>query len=279
AERMSKINTGEQIVVGKNRWDNGLESPLVSGNDGGVFKVDAQSATDTIRALEETKAKRDNARVEACLKRLKEDADKGVNLMEASIACAKARVSTGEWAATLRSVYGEYRPPTGVEGQAMSLENETLDKVRAKVKAFMDQHGHRPRIVVGKPGLDGHSNGAEMISVAARHAGFDVIYFGIRLSAVDIVQSAIEEDVDVIGISLLSGSHNEIIEQLMSELESEGARESIPVILGGIIPQADMGSLKQKGIKAIFTPKDYDLMTVMDRIMDIILENKSTNAA
>ena len=279
AERMSKINTGEQVVVGKNRWDNGLESPLVGGNDGGVFKVDPESAAETIRALEATRANRDEAKAQACLKRLEEDAKNGVNLMEASIACAKARVTTGEWAATMRSVYGEYRPPTGVEGQTMSLENETLDKVRAKVQAFMDQHGHRPRIVVGKPGLDGHSNGAEMISVAARHAGFDVIYFGIRLSAVDIVQSAIEEDVDVIGISLLSGSHNEIIDQLMNELDAEGARDSIPVILGGIIPQADMDSLKQKGIKAIFTPKDYDLMTVMDRIMDIILDNKTSNAA
>ena len=279
AERMSKINTGEQVVVGKNRWDNGLDSPLVGGNDGGVFKVDPESASETIRALEQTRANRDEEQAQACLKRLEEDARKGVNLMEASIACAKARVTTGEWAATMRSVYGEYRPPTGVEGQTMSLENDMLDQVRGKVKTFMEQHGHRPRIVVGKPGLDGHSNGAEMISVAARHAGFDVIYFGIRLSAIDIVQSAIEEDVDVIGISLLSGSHNEIIDQLMSELDTEGARDSIPVILGGIIPQADMDALKQKGIKAIFTPKDYDLMTVMDRIMDIILENKATDAA
>ncbi|MCG8668611.1 MAG: methylmalonyl-CoA mutase family protein, partial [Pseudomonadales bacterium] len=234
AERMSKINTGEQVVVGKNRWDNGLDSPLVGGNDGGIFMVDPESAAETIRALEETKTKRDQAEVEACLKRLEEDAKAGANLMAASIACAKARVSTGEWAATMRSVYGEYRPPTGVEGQTMSLENETLETVRGKVKAFMDQYGHRPRIVVGKPGLDGHSNGAEMISVAARHAGFDVIYFGIRLSAVDIVQSAIEEDVDVIGISLLSGSHNEIVDQLMAEMDAEGAKDSIPVILGGI---------------------------------------------
>ena len=279
AERMSKINTGEQVVVGKNRWDNGLDSPLVGGNDGGIFMVDPESAAETIRALEETKTKRDQAEVEACLKRLEEDAKAGANLMAASIACAKARVSTGEWAATMRSVYGEYRPPTGVEGQTMSLENETLETVRGKVKAFMDQYGHRPRIVVGKPGLDGHSNGAEMISVAARHAGFDVIYFGIRLSAVDIVQSAIEEDVDVIGISLLSGSHNEIVDQLMAEMDAEGAKDSIPVILGGIIPQPDMPALEEKGIKAIFTPKDYDLMEVMDRIMDIILENKSTAAA
>ncbi|HAG94978.1 MAG TPA: protein meaA, partial [Gammaproteobacteria bacterium] len=145
-------------------------------------------------------------------------------------------------------------------------------------KQFMEQYGHRPRIVVGKPGLDGHSNGAEMISVAARHAGFDVIYFGIRLSAVDIVQSAIEEDVDVIGISLLSGSHNEIIDQLMAELDKEGARDAIPVILGGIIPQSDIPNLEQKGIQRVFTPKDYDLMDIMNTIMDLILNAKKTAA-
>ena len=278
AERMAKINTGEQVVVGKNRWAEGIASPLLSAADGGVFKVDPESAADTLNALHETKAKRDEAKAQACLKQLKDDAEAGKNLMEASIACAHARVSTGEWAATLREVFGEYRPPTGVEGQTLSLENDKLQTVRAKVKQFMEQYGHRPRIVVGKPGLDGHSNGAEMISVAARHAGFDVIYFGIRLSAVDIVQSAIEEDVDVIGISLLSGSHNEIIDQLMAELDKEGARDAIPVILGGIIPQSDIPNLEQKGIQRVFTPKDYDLMDIMNTIMDLILNAKKTAA-
>jgi len=275
ADRMSKINSGEHIVVGKNRWTDGIESPLVRDSDGGVFKVDPESAAETVKALEVTKANRDDAKVAECLKTLRETAIKGDNMMLASIACAKARVSTGEWTATLRDVYGEYRPPTGVEGQSLSIENETLDTVREKVKTFMDTRGHRPRIVVGKPGLDGHSNGAEMISVAARHAGFDVIYFGIRLSATDIVQSAIEEDVDVIGISLLSGSHNEIMDQLFEELDSEGAKGKIPVVLGGIIPQDDTESLLAKGVSAIFTPKDYDLMEVMNRIMDIILANDS----
>ncbi|PCJ42032.1 MAG: protein meaA [Moraxellaceae bacterium] len=273
ADRMSKINSGEHIVVGKNRWTEGIESPLVRDSDGGVFKVDPESAAETLSALAETKAKRDSAKAEECLRVLKETAQQGGNLMLASIACAKARVTTGEWTATLRDVYGEYRPPTGVEGQSLSIENETLDTVRAKVATFMEKSGHRPRIVVGKPGLDGHSNGAEMISVAARHAGFDVIYFGIRLSATDIVQSAIEEDVDVIGISLLSGSHNEIMDQLFEELEAEGAKGSIPVVLGGIIPQADAEALTKKGVRAIFTPKDYDLMEVMNRIMDVILED------
>lgn len=279
AERMAKINAGDQIIVGKNQWTEGVESPLVKDSDGGIFMVDAEAAEQTLNALAATKANRDNAVAEASLAALKAAAEKGENLMQASIACARARVSTGEWAGVLREVFGEYRPPTGVEGQSMNLENESLEKVRAKVDAFIKQYGHRPRIVVGKPGLDGHSNGAEMISVAARHAGFDVIYFGIRLSAVDIVQSAIEENVDVIGISLLSGSHNEIMEQLFSELEDQGGRDAIPVILGGIIPQPDMPALTKAGVKRIFTPKDYDLMDVMNQIMDVVLEHKAQQAA
>jgi (2R)-ethylmalonyl-CoA mutase len=196
------------------------------------------------------------------------------NLMEASIACAKARVTTGEWANALRGIYGEYRAPTGVEGQTLALDNAALHEVRAKIEHFIETHGHRPRIVVGKPGLDGHSNGAEMISVAARHAGFDVIYFGIRLSAEEIVDTAVEEDADVIGISLLSGSHNEIIDQLLERLESQGGRNSIPVILGGIIPRQDFDGLLAKGIRAIFTPKDFDLMTIMNRVMDVVIAHK-----
>lgn len=274
AERMSRINAGEQIVVGKNRWTEGTESPLMRDSDGGIFKVDPASAAETLQALADTKTARDPDKVAQCLAQLRADAEQGNNLMTASIACAKARVTTGEWSQTLRDVFGEYRPPTGVEGQGLSIQNDALDQVRAKVESFIERFGHRPRIVVGKPGLDGHSNGAEMISVAARHAGFDVIYFGIRLSAVDIVQSAIEEDVDVIGISLLSGSHNEIIDQLFAELDKEGARDQIPVILGGIIPQPDVAELMTKGIKHVFTPKDYDLMTVMNQVMDIVLASK-----
>lgn len=194
--------------------------------------------------------------------------------MEASIECAKARVTTGEWSDTLREAFGEFRPPTGVEGQALNIESETLETVRGKVKDFTETFGYRPRMVVGKPGLDGHSNGAEMIAVAARHAGFDVIYFGIRLSAVDIVQSALEENVDVIGVSLLSGSHNEITDQLFAELDKHGAKTAIPVVLGGIIPSSDFEALSAKGVKRIFTPKDYDLMVVMNDIIDLIIENK-----
>jgi len=276
-ERMGKLVNGEQVVVGKNRWTDGIESPLVTDSDGGIFMVDADAAQKTIDALNKTRSSRDEARAQAALKRLGEEAKQSKNLMEVSIECAKARVTTGEWSDTLRGAFGEFRPPTGVEGQALSIENETLDTVRKKVDVFIEKHGYRPRMVVGKPGLDGHSNGAEMIAVAARHAGFDVIYFGIRLSAVDIVQSALEENVDVIGISLLSGSHNEIIDQLFAELEKSGAKDSIPVILGGIIPTPDFDRLHEKGVKRIFTPKDFDLMSVMSDIMDVINTQKDAN--
>ena len=274
ADRMARINANETVVVGKNRWKEGIESPLVRDADGGVFKVDPASAAQTVAALNATRAARDEARAQASIARLCEDARAGRNLMEASIACAKARVTTGEWANALRGIFGEYRAPTGVEGQTLALDNAALHEVRAKIERFIETHGHRPRIVVGKPGLDGHSNGAEMISVAARHAGFDVIYFGIRLSAEEIVDTAIEEDADVIGISLLSGSHNEIIDQLLDRLESQGGRDSIPVILGGIIPKQDFDGLMAKGIKAIFTPKDFDLMTIMNRVMDVVIAHK-----
>lgn len=274
SERMARLASGEQIVVGKNKWSEGLESPLVRDSDGGIFMVDAGAAQQTLDALAETRRKRDPAAVEACLARLTNDARGGVNLMEASIACAKARVTTGEWSAALRGVFGEYRPPTGVEGQRMEMVSESVGAVRQKVDNFIRRFGYRPRIVVGKPGLDGHSNGAEMIAVAARHAGFDVIYFGIRLSAVEIVQSALEENVDIIGVSLLSGSHNEIIAQLFEELDRQGARDAIPVILGGIIPEPDYPGLKAQGVKRIFTPKDFDPMLVMSEIMDIILASK-----
>ena len=171
SERMAKLVNGEQIVVGKNKWTDGIDSPLVGGDDGGIFMVDADAAKKTIDALNKTRTERDPARVEAALAQLAEDARNGKNMMEASIECAKARVTTGEWSDTLRDAFGEFRPPTGVEGQALNIESDTLQRVPIKVDQSIEKHGYRPRMVVGKPGLDGHSNGAEMIAVAARHAG------------------------------------------------------------------------------------------------------------
>ncbi len=276
ADRLSKINTGEQTVVGKNKWTDGVESPLMQSADGGVFKIDPEATKKTLEALANTKQQRDENRVRAALAQLEADARSEKNLMLASIECAKARVSTGEWSQVLRNVFGEYRPPTGVEGQSLSLEDGALDEVRNKIEAFVAKNGYRPRLLVGKPGLDGHSNGAEMISVAARHAGFDVIYYGIRLSAADIVNSAVEENVDLIGISLLSGSHMEIVDQIFTALSDAGADQQIPVILGGIIPKADHEILLEKGIKRIFTPRDSDLITLVNEMMDVIDSSLAT---
>ncbi|HMW59526.1 MAG TPA: methylmalonyl-CoA mutase family protein, partial [Leptospiraceae bacterium] len=207
SERLSKINSGELTVVGINKWKDGIASPLTSGNDGGIFKVDPAKVKETMDNLEATKRKRDPAKVEAALAKLKAAAKSGENMMEPSIECALARVTTGEWSDALRSVFGEYRPATGIDGQKLLLEDERVASVRKRVETFTAKRGHRPRIVVGKPGLDGHSNGAEMIAVTARHSGFDVIYSGIRLTPEEIVQSAVEENADIIGISILSGSH------------------------------------------------------------------------
>lgn len=267
--RMSRINSGEQIVVGVNKWTDGLPSPLLGGEDGGLFKVDAASARHTLQAVAETKARRDAARAQAALSVLKEAARNGESMMEPSIECALARITTGEWAAALREVFGEYRPPTGIEGQRLSLEDDRVIALRQRIESFASHRGHRPRIVVGKPGLDGHSNGAEMIAVAARHSGFDVIYSGIRLTPEEIVQSAVDENADIIGVSILSGSHLELAAQIMDRLKQAGA-ERIPVVFGGIIPRGDFAALEGIGIRRIFTPADYQLMDIMERVIEIL---------
>jgi len=270
AGRLSRINAGEVVVVGRNKWTDGLPSPLLGGADGGVFKVDPKSAAETLELLRATKSRRSQAEVEATLQALRDAAVAGKNLMEPSIACAKARVTTGEWADALRAVFGEYRPATGVEGQRLTLESDAVTRVRARVDAWTKAHGARPRIVVGKPGLDGHSNGSEMIAVAARHAGFEVIYGGIRMTPEEIAQSATEEDASVLGLSVLSGSHVEVARLVLQELERQGAGKSIPVVMGGIIPEGDVPALTALGVRAVFTPKDFDLMDVIDRILDVI---------
>jgi ethylmalonyl-CoA mutase len=274
SERMAKINSNELTIVGKNKWTEGIKSPLMTDSDGGVFKVDPESANITLNSLRETKAKRDPEKVKRMLEELSIAAKSNTNMMQVSIDCAKAGITTGEWADTLRNVFGEYQPSTGVDGQKLKIESPLVDSVRSKVEIFMKQEGQRPRIVVGKPGLDGHSNGAEMIAIAARHVGFDVVYSGIRLSAGEIVQSAVEENANIIGISILSGSHKEIAEQIKQELIHYKAFGSIPVIFGGIIPESDFEELKRIGVSDIFTPKDFDLMQIMERIVDIILKQK-----
>ncbi len=266
--RFGRIASGEQAVVGRNRYQEALPSPLVEGTDGGIFRIDPD-AGETLARLQRTKETRDGERVFNALARLRDDARSGANLVPASVECATAGVTTGEWAGALRSVFGEYRPATGVDGQRLQLESAAVEALRARVEDLTRRRGRRPRMVVGKPGLDGHSNGAEMVAIAARHCGFDVVYSGIRLSAAEIARQAAEEDASVVGISILSGSHLEITRQLLATLAAEGAGE-IPVVVGGIVPPADAAALIAMGVGAVFTPRDYDLVGVMDRVVDLI---------
>ncbi|MCB9415491.1 MAG: protein meaA [Actinobacteria bacterium] len=270
SERMSEINSGEKIVVGLNKWTEGLPSPLTAGDDGGIFKVDEKAAEQIIDSLEQLRETRDSVRAEAAIEALKAAARDGSSLMEPSIECALARVTTGEWAGALREVFGEYRPHTGIEGQQLGLSGDRVEVLRERINTLAEQMGHRPRIVVGKPGLDGHSNGAEVIAVSARHVGFDVIYSGIRLSPDEIVQSAVEEGADVIGASVLSGSHIDLAKQILEGLREQDADEDIAVVVGGIIPPADATELEAMGIKRVFTPADYELMDIMESIVEIL---------
>ena len=270
SNRMRAINTGELTVVGVNKWTEGLPSPLLGGADGGLFKLDEAAIRDTLANLEATRKKRDPERAKAALKALQDAARSGKNMMEPSIECALARVTTGEWAKALRDVFGEYRPATGIDGQKLGLENDRVEGIRKRVDALIQKVGHRPRIVVGKPGLDGHSNGAEVIAVSARHVGFDVIYSGIRLSPEEIVQSAVEESADVIGASVLSGSHMELAQQIMDGLRTAKADKRVNVVFGGIIPQTDFAALQAMGVKKVFTPSDYSLIDIMESIVSLL---------
>ena len=272
AARVSRINTGEQVVVGLNKWTDGIPSPLIGGDDGGLFILDDSATRDTLENLAKVRRNRDPERVKAALAALKEAAKSGESMMEPSIECALARVTTGEWARALRQVFGEYRPSTGVDGQRLGLSGDRVDALRGRIDALVNKLGHRPRIVVGKPGLDGHSNGAEVIAVSARHVGFDVIYSGIRLSAEEIVRSAVEEGADLIGASVLSGSHVELAAQIMAGLKAEGADESIKVVLGGIIPVPDFAKLQALGVAKVFTPSNYDLLDIMESVVSLLEE-------
>jgi (2R)-ethylmalonyl-CoA mutase len=269
AARMGRIERGEQVVVGVNRWTEALPSPLVAGNDGGVFRGDPHAADRALAALAETRAKRDPARVAAALAALEACARAGTPVMDASIECALARVTTGEWAGTLRGVWGEYRAETGVGGARIGESSDGWAALRAKVDAHVKAHGRRPRLLVGKPGLDGHSNGAEVIAVAARDAGFEVIYAGIRLEPAAIAAVAVQEAVDIIGLSILSGSHVELAAAVMAELKARGGSD-VAVVLGGTVPAADHDALHALGIKRVFTPSDFRLVDIIGELLGLV---------
>jgi ethylmalonyl-CoA mutase len=269
SERMERISSGEQVVVGVNRFTEALPSLMTTGADGGLFVQDRSAVDGALADLAETRRRRDPIRVAATLDVLITAARAGDNLMEPSIACALARVTTGEWADALRSVFGEYRAVTGVDGQAPAGGITAAAGMRTRIDRFVATRGRRPRLLVAKPGLDGHSNGAEVIAVAARHAGFDVIYGGIRVAPADIAVSAIEEDVDLIGVSILSGSHLELTAQIMAALQARGGA-AIPVVVGGIVPPADVVTLEALGVRRVFTPSDYQLGAVIEQMLEII---------
>ncbi|HVO30584.1 MAG TPA: protein meaA [bacterium] len=262
------IESGERKVVGVNCFTETAESPLRAGADGGILTVDPRAEAEQIAALKAFRASRDAARVTSALASLERDARSGGNIMPASIEAAKAGVTTGEWAGVMRTVFGDYRAPTGVGASAASLTGEAAKNVKAQADALARELGGRPKMLLGKPGLDGHSNGVEQIAVHARDAGFEVIYLGIRLTPDEIVKAAVQEAVDVVGLSILSGAHMSLVPAVQEGLRRAGL--DVPIVVGGIIPDADARALVARGIAAVFTPKDFDRSTVLARVIEAV---------
>ena len=277
-ERVAKIERGDLKVVGQNVYQSSEPSPLQEGEDGGILTVDPGVEQGAIEAIRGWRSSRDDASVGQALDALSAAArDEGTNIMEATIACARAGVTTGEWAQRLREVFGEYRAPTGVADAAAPDSDESLDELRDKVERVSESLGRRVKILVGKPGLDGHSNGAEQIAVRARDAGMDVVYEGIRLTPARIASTAVQEGVHVVGLSILSGSHNELIPEVIRELREAGA--DVPVVVGGIIPAKDAQEMLEMGIARVYTPKDFEISRIMGDIVELVAERNGITAA
>ena len=277
-ERVRRIERGELRVVGQNCYVEAEPSPLQADGDGGILRVDAGVEAAAVSALDAWRSARDAAAVSAALDGLgKAAADPELNLMPFTLACARAGATTGEWAATLREVFGEYRAPTGVaDAAAAGPADSALASLHDRVERVSEALGRRIKILVGKPGLDGHSNGAEQIAVRARDAGMDVVYEGIRLTPARIARTAVDEGVHVVGLSVLSGSHAELIPAVLRELEEAGA--SVPVVVGGIIPPADEAALREAGVARVYTPKDFELSRIMGDIVDVVAEHHGVAA-
>jgi (2R)-ethylmalonyl-CoA mutase len=267
SRRVEAIERGEQTVVGVNRFTETEPSPLAQAA-GAVLTVTEEAETEQIARLNAWRESRDARAVAAALEQLRKAAKSGANIMPPSIACAKAGVTTGEWGAALRAAFGEYRAPTGV-GTAMRNDAEGLDEIRAEVDRVSKKLGRRLKILVGKPGLDGHSNGAEQIAARARDAGMDVVYDGIRLTADAIAAAARDKNVHVVGLSILSGSHLPLVHEVMTRLKENGAAE-VPVVVGGIIPPPDARALKDAGVSEVYTPKDFALNRIMADLVRIV---------
>jgi (2R)-ethylmalonyl-CoA mutase len=272
-ERIRRIESGEQVVVGQNRFRESEESPLTADAEGGILVVDPALEAEQVQALHRWRAERDQAAVDRALAELAAaaGAEEGEqNLMTPTIAAARAGATTGEWARTLRDVFGSYRAPTGVGEAAAAPSSGELGELRSEVARLQEALGRRPKILVGKPGLDGHSNGAEQIAVRARDSGMDVVYEGIRLTPAQIAASALQEGVHVIGLSILSGSHRDLIPAVIEALRDAGV--TAPVVVGGIIPDQDVALLREAGVAAVYTPKDFDINRIMRDIVELVGE-------
>jgi len=270
-QRIRAIERGEQTVVGVNRFEETADSPLTAEGDASILKVDDSAERDQVERLLGFRGRRNTADSEAALKGIEDALKNGDNIVPASIRAAHAGVTTGEWSDTLRRLFGEYRAPTGVAAARVVAVGDDNEALRARVEELSEALGRRPKILVGKPGLDGHSNGAEQIAVKARDVGLEVVYDGIRLTPEEIVQSARDEGVHVIGLSILSGSHSILVRDVLQRLEKEGLG-NLPVIVGGIIPDDDAAELRAAGVERIYTPKDFDLTRIMGDIVDIVGE-------
>jgi (2R)-ethylmalonyl-CoA mutase len=276
AARVAGIENGDQMVVGVNAFTESEPSPLSTG-EGSILTIPEHVERDAVERIKAWREGRDSKAVDAALAELKSAASEGRNVMEPSIACARAGVTTGEWGEVMRSIFGEYRAPTGVSGSARNVGAGELDAVRKQVDAVSAKLGRRLKFLVGKPGLDGHSNGAEQIAVRARDCGMEVVYEGIRLTPAQIVNAALEEGVHVVGLSILSGSHRPLVLEVMERMKAEGL-EDVPVVIGGIIPLEDEAELIKAGVAAVYTPKDFQINTIMSDIVSLV-ETRASAAA
>jgi len=270
-ERIRRIESGTQVVVGQNRFTESEDSPLTADAQGGILVVDPSLEAEQIEAVRRWRSQRDQAAVDRTLAALADVAREesgGENLMLATIAAARAGATTGEWARSLREVFGSYRAPTGVGEASTAPADGELGELRSEVSRLQEKLGRRPKILVGKPGLDGHSNGAEQIALRARDSGMDVVYEGIRMTPAQIAASALQEGVHVIGLSILSGSHRELIPAVIAALRKAGV--TAPVVVGGIIPEQDVAPLEQAGVAAVYTPKDFDITRIMRDIVELV---------
>jgi (2R)-ethylmalonyl-CoA mutase len=273
--RAHAIEDGSQIVVGVNRFTETEPSPLV-GDSQSILVVDESAEREQIERLRAFRGRRNDAEVTAALRNLADVLADGGNVMPASIRAAEAGVTTGEWADALRSLFGEFRAPTGVTARPFEGAGETTRQVRERVHSLSEQLGRPLKMLVGKPGLDGHSNGAEQIAVRARDVGMEVVYEGIRLTPEEIVQSARDEGVHVIGLSILSGSHGVLVRDVLERLRESG-RAELPVVVGGIIPDEDAEALRAAGVRRVYTPKDYDLTAIMADVVDVVAESAAAH--